>query len=369
MKIGLVRRGYSETGGAERYLLRFADGLESQGHTCVLFSDRAWPESAWGNREQVILDKARSPVAFADALMAASPKPSVCDFLFSLERVHDCDCYRAGDGVHAAWLERRARFESRWRSTFRKRNPKHRQILELENSLFRPESSTHVIANAQFVKEEIVQHYGTPTNRITVIPNGFDPAPISEETDPSLRRELGLSSDHVSFLFVGSGWERKGLPFAIKAIESLVDRGKPAVLLVAGKDKHSPRVQRPESVRFLGPLPSERLSALYEAADVFLLPTLYDPFSNATLEAASHGLPVITTTANGIADLFPDLQGTLVEDPSTPELTAACEKWLDTDLRSSARKTNREIAAGYSVARNVDATLACFEQLLPPTGS
>ena len=87
MKIGLVRRGYSDTGGAERYLLRFADGLEARGHECVLFSDQAWPESAWRDRQQVTLEGARSPAAFADALDATRPRESNCDFLFSLERV------------------------------------------------------------------------------------------------------------------------------------------------------------------------------------------------------------------------------------------------------------------------------------------
>lgn len=364
MKIGLVRRGYSETGGAERYLLRFAAGLEAKGHECVLFSDQPWPVSAWADRAQITLKDAGSPVAFADALEAAQPKSGTCDFLFSLERVRHCDCYRAGDGVHAAWLKRRTRIEPAWRTTFRRINAKHRQILELETSLYGPQSSTHIIANAQFVKQEIQDIYGTPEERLSVIPNGFDPPPVTASDRDTLRDELGLSPDTVVFLFVGSGWERKGLRFAVEAIESLAKTGAPVCLLIAGKDKRSPRVTNPRAVRLLGPQDADQLSQLYEAADVFLLPTLYDPFSNASLEAASHGLPLVTTTANGIADLFPELEGSLVEDPTSSEVVDACARWLNEDLRRTARPRNREVASHYSVARNVEATLACFEQLI-----
>src|SRR4029434_7340787 len=59
-----------------------------------------------------------------------SCKQAPCDFLLSLERIWECDAYRAGDGVHASWLERRARFEPRWRPFLRRFNRKHREILQ-----------------------------------------------------------------------------------------------------------------------------------------------------------------------------------------------------------------------------------------------
>ncbi len=367
MKIGLVRRGYSATGGAERYLIRFAAGLEARGHTCVLFSDRRWPATAWGEREQVTLKKAGSPGDFAVALEDAKPKQH-CDFLFSLERVWRCDCYRAGDGVHAAWLERRARYEPKWRTMLRRFNLKHEQILRLEEALYGPRSTAHLIANAEFVKAEITATYGTPPERITVIPNGFD-APVLDEAAREIYREKGrrayeLSPETVAFLFVGSGWERKGLRFAIAAVEALAAQGRPVRLFVAGKDKRPPRTRIPGITEFLGPMAATELAQLYELSDVFILPTIYDPFSNACLEAASHGLPVITTATNGIAELSPELEGTIVPVPESPALVEACAGWLDPERRRAARPVNRAVAARHSVARNVEETLACFETLL-----
>ncbi|NNE91165.1 MAG: glycosyltransferase family 4 protein [Verrucomicrobiales bacterium] len=349
MKIGLVRRGYSATGGAEKYLLRFAAALEETGHEAVLFTDRKWPEDVWGNRETVLLKEAgKSPRQFADALEKAGPKDR-CDILFSLERVWDCDVYRAGDGVHAAWLERRARFEPGYKSAFRQIQKKHRELLEIERSLFSPEGGVRVIANSEMVKREIESHFGLKGDRVSVIPNGFD-AP--ERTDlerqsmrDSKRKELGLVAEERTVLFVGSGWERKGLRFAIEAVEEI---GSGIRLVIAGTDRRSPKLSRPELVKPLGPVSD--LEPLYEAADLFVLPTIYDPFSNASLEAAAFGLPVITSDANGLADHIPPLHGAVV--PVGETLVGAFQQ---TESRADE---NREIVREqFSTALNRERTL------------
>src|SRR4051812_20481436 len=122
MKLGLVRRGYSATGGAEAYLLRLARELARRGHELVLFSDVRWPDSALAVHDlpltRAVID-ASNPRGFADAMEKARMGHSL-DLLFSLERVWSCDLYRAGDGVHAAWLEKRARFEPAWRPWLRR---------------------------------------------------------------------------------------------------------------------------------------------------------------------------------------------------------------------------------------------------------
>ncbi len=158
MKIGLVRRGYSRTGGAEAYLRRFADAASDAGHSIVLFSER-WPAEEWPF--ELVPVTSDSPRTFADAMVALRPRDH-CDFLFSLERIHTCDAYRAGDGVHAAWLERRAKFEPAWKGWFRRFSGKHREILALEKELFGPRGARAVIANSTLVRDEIVQHFQYP---------------------------------------------------------------------------------------------------------------------------------------------------------------------------------------------------------------
>ncbi|MBV9490708.1 MAG: glycosyltransferase family 4 protein, partial [Verrucomicrobia bacterium] len=119
----------------------------------------------------------------------------------------------------------------------------------------------------------------------------------------------------------------------------------------------------PSGVRFLGPVTD--MHSLYGAADVFVLPTIYDPFSNACLEAASAGLPVITTAANGFAEIMrPGVHGEVLADPrDVPALRAAIAKWLDPTLRADAREACVDLARRHSLQANVERTLALLQKL------
>lgn len=355
MKVGLVRRGFSTTGGAERYAERFAGALLAAGHECVLFASEEWP--AWNFGEVRVLGE-KSPRLFADALDALHPREH-CDFLFSLERVWNCDCYRAGDGVHRAWLDRRARYEPRWRSWARGLNAKHRELIALETKLFTPEGTRIVIANSEMVRKEIIEHFNYPADRIHVIYNGLG----IQRNDPALRettrQELGLHDDDFVVLFAGSGWKRKGLRFAIEGIDRA--RCRKPLLLVAGRG--NPRSQpSSERVRFVGPV--RDIERYFAAADVFLLPTIYDPFSNACLEALAAGLPVITTAANGFSEIIsPGAEGEIIPEPSDVEAIArAIERWSDPDRRAAARPMVSTLAAKFDIESNLKKTLAVIER-------
>ena len=112
MTICFARRGYSASGGAEAYLKRLAQGIVDLGHEARLFSTSDWPKAEWPFGEITQLS-ARSTIGFANELEKLRPEAS-CAVLMSLERVLHCDVYRAGDGVHQAWLERRKKFETPW---------------------------------------------------------------------------------------------------------------------------------------------------------------------------------------------------------------------------------------------------------------
>ena len=354
MKIGLVRRGYSRTGGAEAYLRRFAEAAVAAGHECVLFSEQ-WPRMAWPFAHiQIVSD---SPKKFADSLVALRARDE-CDFLFSLERIHTCDAYRAGDGVHAAWLERRAGFEPFWKPWLRQYNAKHRETLALEKHLFGPDGARLVIANSRMVQAEIEQHFGYPAERIHVVHNGVPPFTIPPDARGQTRRELGFRDEDFAVLFAGSGWERKGLRFAIEAINAA--RLPHAILLVAGRGKER-GLPRSERVRFLGPV--KDMPRYLAAVDAFILPTLYDPFSNACLEALAAGLPVITTAHNGFAEIIaPGGEGEVVAQPDDiAALAGALEKWSDPARRAAIRPRLLALGAQYSIAENVRQTLAIIE--------
>ena len=371
MKIGLVRRGYSASGGAEAYLLRLAAELAAKGHEPVLFSDTLWPDAARARCTPPLtlcyLEKQTTasnwplritPAGFAGWLRVEL-KNRALDFVLSLERVWECDVYRAGDGVHAAWLERRRQFEPAWRAWFRGFQRKHREILKLERALFTG-GARHVIANSQMVKDEIIRHFGTAAERVHVIHNGVPVCAVAPGARENARRELGLAPAEFVALFAGTGWKRKGLRHAIEAVNALKN---PATLLVAGRGGKS-GLPSSGRVKFLGPLAEERMRAVFAAADVFLLPTFYDPFSNACIEALAAGLPVITTTANGFAEIIEHgVEGDAVAPGDTRALAGALAAWADPVRREHIRARLVEKAAKYSVGQNVARTLEVITAL------
>src|SRR5205814_6479984 len=80
--------------------------------------------------------------------------------------------YRAGDGVHQAWLNRRRKFEMPLQRFVRGINRKHQEILNLEQSLFAKEGAGRVIANSEMVKREIVELYRYPSDKIDIVRTG-----------------------------------------------------------------------------------------------------------------------------------------------------------------------------------------------------
>ncbi|MEY2539492.1 MAG: UDP-glucose:(heptosyl)LPS alpha,3-glucosyltransferase [Verrucomicrobiota bacterium] len=359
LNICFVRRGYSRSGGAEAYLKRLAQGMANLGHDVRLFTTYDWPEKDQPFSKIFRID-AKSPAAFANELERMRPNLG-CNMLVSLERVCQCDVYRAGDGVHLAWLNRRRKFEMPWEGVARKFNPKHNDLLRLEKSLLDDRGAERVITNSQMVKDEIIDLYNYRRDKIDVVPNGipleqyrFDPA-VREKS----RAELELAPDDVAVLFAGTGWRRKGLRYAVAAVEACED--SKIRLLVAGRGDQT-RYQS-ERARFLGEIAD--LRPIYAAADIFILPTIYDPFSNACLEALACGLPVITTRTNGFSEIMEDrIHGSIVDTASDiADLQKAVELWRDSTRRSVARQSILKRASQFDISRNVEKTLQILGQL------
>lgn len=353
LRIAFARRGYSPSGGAEAYLKRLARGAVDLGHEAQLLTTPDWPHEEWPFGSLTNLH-AISPLAFADELEKL-PSHSNWDALLGLERVWRCDVYRAGDGVHAAWLNRRRKFEMPLERFVRGLGRKHRDILQLEKSLLAEGGAHRVIANSQMVKDEIVELYGYPADNIDIVRNGV---PLETfRADPALREksreELKLERDEIALLFAGSGWERKGLMYAIQAMALCQNRK--LHLLVAGRG--NARAYKAKRVRFLGELAD--LQPTYAAADIFILPTIYDPFSNACLEALASGLPVITSRANGFSEIIGDgVHGSIVDRPNDlARLRDAIQFWSDTGRREQARPSILARAAQFDISKNVEQTL------------
>lgn len=358
--IALVRRGYSATGGAEKFLARFATEARRSGRHLILVTDRPWPEDARAGMSQTVL-LGKSPWDFARSVERWR-RFWGDGIVFSLERLISADCYRAGDGVHAAWMRRRLRYDPFWQVWLRLIARKQQHIYKLERLCFSAEHTGAVIVNSRLVGEEIPKFFSYPQDRIHLVRNGV-PENYTQGAPGKLeaRRALGLPEDVFLAAFAGTGWKRKGLRFALPAMAKAALPG--SKLIVAGRGR-PPSRPAAESV-FLGPQRDVR--PVLAAADVFILPTVYDPFSNACLEALAMGRPVITTRSNGFSEILREgVNGSVVESANDiAGLAAALRFWQQEGRAAAAADACRAAAAQCSLAENVRRTLEILEKVRP----
>jgi UDP-glucose:(heptosyl)LPS alpha-1,3-glucosyltransferase len=366
MKLALIRRQFSATGGAELYLQRLLRALAERNHELHLFTEswEAMPEGVLLHSIDGTGSRARRPLHFAQALQTALAADKF-DCVFSLERTFQQDVYRAGDGVHRVWLERRRQFAPWWRKPFVGLGAFHRNVQMLEAQTFNLQNTRHVIVNSEMVKREILQHFPFPAERIHLVRNGVDVARFQNGARAEARARFGVKDDEFLLLFVGSGWERKGLVFLLRAVEQLSSHsncncpthvgGKPPKLklLVVGKGRQPGYV--PPGVIFSEPM--NDLENAYAAADLFVFPPIYEPSANVIFEALAAGLPVVTSVNNGAAEIIQEnATGSVVKEFWRPEILAeTIKKWMERPRRVP---TN---AAEFSLERNVSETLAVLE--------
>jgi len=359
MKILFARRGYSASGGAERYLGRLVTGLRDKGIETTLLNDGAWPRDSWPGDHYEILT-ADSPATFSAAVEEArSQHPDA--LLFCFERIPCADVFRAGDGIHTAYLQRQAAEEHPLATWFRGIRRQHRETCALEKELFTRNKTLQVICNSEMVADELKSLFSFPGQRITTIYNGFTPKPWTNEerhdARARIRAGLGIPDEAPIILFVGSGWKRKGAEVLVSAFKTLNHPDAHLLLVGKGRLKQS----CPDRVHLTGPVADPRDH--YLAADLFALPTLYDPFSNACLEAAAFGLPVLTTDANGFAEAlnrFPDA-GEVIPVPRNPESwSKSLGSWLEKDLSATALE---ELVAAHTMDLNVSKTIDLLAKL------
>ncbi len=365
LTIGFLRRGYSSTGGVESYLKGLAQGLLDAGHRPILFGTEAWPASEWPGGEILRCNGKGLPRYASEVESQRRTSGINFDLTLSVEKVPGCDIYRTDEGVHAAWLDQRSPYITPWARIFQRINPKHREKLRLEKELFKPNATRRVVSLSEKISGEIRQYYGYPSAQISLIRNGVSGnRVISSQDKEGAKRDLGFAPGQKLVLFAGTGWERKGLRFAISAVEKTGDSR--VILLVAGKGKQSHYVS--PVVRFLGPV--REMAQVYAAADLLLAPSIYEPFSLVALEALGAGVPVITSKVAGISEIMTHgVHGEVIEKPSDiGTLSTALRHWIDLledpEKARAAHHACVGLASQFPLERNLGETLAMISEVL-----
>jgi UDP-glucose:(heptosyl)LPS alpha-1,3-glucosyltransferase len=326
---------------------RALPALEGAGAQVTLIARSA---DGWGARRVMRVDPFHIGNLWRDASFArgarAAWRRAGFDVVQSHERIPGCDVYRAGDGVHRRWLELRRAAAGPLERLGVALNPYHAYVCSAEKRMFEHPRLRAVICNSRMVRDDILRAYRVEPDKLHVIYNGTDLQYFHprerERLRGAARAELGCSPRDTLFVFVGSGFSRKGLAAAIAALAAA---GEPSFwLLVVGRDRDQQRfVAQARSagvdkqVRFLGARSEVR--PLYAAADCFILPTRYDPFPNTALEALAMGLPAIVSSRCGAAEVIePGSSGWICQPDDVPGIAAL--------MRSAARMLDEDKGLG-----------------------
>jgi UDP-glucose:(heptosyl)LPS alpha-1,3-glucosyltransferase len=369
MKLALVRQKYNPFGGAERFVERALQALRENG-TSVTLITREWKkvDATRGVESDVrvcnpsFFTRKGRDAGFAHAVQQIISNREF-DLIQSHERIPGCHLYRAGDGVHATWLALRARIQSPLARMTTRLHPWHRYTLAAEAAMFKHPDLRAVICNSAMVKRDIATRFGVADSKLHVIHNGVDLGYFHPELRNEFRHvtrdALNIPAKAPLLLFVGSGFERKGLSSLLHALAAMQNReAQLPQLLVVGRDKHQSAMEQlartlgiADRTHFIGGKADVR--PYYAAADVFALPTLYDPFPNAALEALACGLPVLTSPTSGAAELIIPACGAIADALDHKAQAVALDRLIENAeaMRSAARAAAENCSLAHMTAR------------------
>ncbi len=370
MRIGLVCRHYTASrGGLEKYTLNLSEELLHRGHQVHIFCNTGdirpgiflhripiFPVSSPGKNLSFAL---KTPVIISKLGL---------DLVQSMERIWSQDIFRASDGINPIQIQEKYP-NLLWR-TFKTLGPRRQVLSLLERRIFQKGGAKWFITNSNLVKNQIIQYYKVPLERISVIYNSVDTNRFNMSAKSAyrsmVRRELGIGPDDRLILFAGNDFQRKGLALLIEAMARTKDRS--IKLLVAGSDPpgHYQRLASKcgmgDNILFVGH--HKCPEKLYGTADIFALPTRYDAFANVCLEAMACGTPVITTKTNGAAEIIENgKEGYILETWEPEEIVKRLKDAFELESNTWMGSNAARKAGTFTMEMHMKSILSLYDKV------
>ncbi len=236
-----------------------------------------------------------------------------------------------------------------------------------------------LIAISEFTKKDLVDLLGVPSERVAVthlgVRKGLRPAPEPEVA--ALRRRHRLQPDYL--LYVGGIDRRKNLSFLLEVMRAIVADRPESELVLAGRYRDDPdfpalvtEIQRlglERSVRLIGYVSEDELSALYSGASVFVYPSLYEGFGLPPLEAMTCGAAVVAADRTSLPEVLGHA-ALLVDPQDVAEFTEAILSLVDhPERRREMSEAGQRHAERFTWEATAQATLEAYRQFagLGPT--
>jgi UDP-glucose:(heptosyl)LPS alpha-1,3-glucosyltransferase len=253
---------------------------------------------------------------------------------------------------------------------------RHYIALWIQKKQFQMRRAKKIIAISTMVKNDMIQYYKVPEEKIEVVFNCVDTNRFHPRNRDIYRRSvrtlLKIDDNVVILLFAGHNYRLKGLESLLGAVSVLKERvPHPSLhLLITGRGQIAryKRIARRLGVldltTFLGPV--KDIEQFYGASDIYVHPTFYDSCSLTVLEALASGIPVITTRFNGAADvIISDEGGKVLHDPKDVKtLAEAIAVFLGREGREKARRITRQWVEKYTPEYNAEKTLEVYYKVL-----
>ena len=171
----------------------------------------------------------------------------------------------------------------------------------------------HVITCSHYMRGHVADIYEIDERRVTVIPNGIDPADLQPVADLGELRARFAAPDDRLVLLVGRLVYEKGFQIALDALPQVIRRAGRVRFLVAGSGTHEAELKRQahrlglmRHGTFMGWIGDDVLHSLYRIADLCVVPSIYEPFGLIALEAMASGCPCIVADTGGLREVVPD---------------------------------------------------------------
>jgi glycosyltransferase involved in cell wall biosynthesis len=199
--------------------------------------------------------------------------------------------------------------------------------------------SDHIVSVTRYMKDFLISEYGINSEKITVIPNGLDFSKyefISEENRNSLRHRLGFGKEDIIVLFSGRLDQCKGIFFLLEAFEEACNHNQNLKLVLLGQGNIQECQKKLNTsfgkVTYTGFLSRELVTSFYMAADIGIVPSIYDHCPYTVLEMMANKIPLIASRINGLNEILDDNKCMFVD----PVLSDAGDVSFNIDELSSA---------------------------------